>query len=237
MVLWDVDHTLIENGGISKLNYVHAFESLARRPAETQPHTDGRTDPEIMANLFLAHGIDDVDRYRPRFAEALADAMHRNRDLLRDRGCPLPGALAALQALATEPDVVQSVLTGNIPANAREKLAAFGLDGFMDFGVGGFGTDSSRRAELVPAAQRRAATRYGHEFDMESTVLVGDTVRDVRAALDGGAKVIAVATGEDSMETLERGGADAVLPNLRSTEDFLAALARVRSDTTSSRRR
>jgi phosphoglycolate phosphatase len=43
LLLWDVDHTLIENGGVSKENYALAFEILTGRAPEAQPQTDGRT--------------------------------------------------------------------------------------------------------------------------------------------------------------------------------------------------
>lgn len=228
LVLWDVDHTLIENSGVSKMNYVRAFESLTGRPVEWRPHTDGRTDPEILVNMLRAHGIDDVDAYQDRFMDSLADAMRTNRELLRERGYALPGAEAALIALQDEANVVQSVLTGNIPPNAREKLATFGLDGFVDFEVGGFGTDSAVRADLVATSQKRAREKYGQPYDETSTVLIGDTVRDVRAALDGGARVIAVATGEDSVKTLQRSGANAVIPDLTDTARFVTLLAEVR---------
>lgn len=227
-VLWDVDHTLIENSGVSKLNYERAFEILVGHPVDLHPHTDGRTDPEIMRNLLAAHSVDNIDFYAPQFADALAEAMRGNRKALRERGFVLPGAKAALVALDAESNVIQSVLTGNILFNAHEKLAAFGLDLFLDFEVGGFGTDSIVRAELVAAAQRRACEKYGQRFDETSTILIGDTVRDVRAGLDGGARVIAVATGEDSVQTLGASGAHAVLPDLNDTSLFVAALAAVR---------
>ena len=41
--------------------------------------------------------------------------------------------------------------------------------------------------------------------------------RDVRAGRDGGARVVAVATGADSVESLRAAGADFVLPDLRDT--------------------
>jgi hypothetical protein len=42
LVLWDVDHTLIENSGVSKENYALAFEFLTgRAPA---PHSSKSSD-------------------------------------------------------------------------------------------------------------------------------------------------------------------------------------------------
>jgi phosphoglycolate phosphatase-like HAD superfamily hydrolase len=228
LVLWDVDHTLIENSGVSKMNYMRAFEILVGRPVESRPHTDGRTDLEIMDNLLRAHGV-DAEEYRAQFVDVLEQAMRENDTALRERGFALAGAEEALDALARESSIVQSVLTGNIPYNARAKLAAFGLDALLDFEVGGYGTDSSVRSELVPAAQRRAREKYGLAYDGPSTILVGDTVRDVRAGLDGGARVIAVASGEDSVDTLRESGAQAVLHSLEDTARFVDAVKEVRS--------
>jgi hypothetical protein len=47
-VLWDVDHTLIENGGVSKETYALAFELLTGCVPSVRPATDGRTDFQIM---------------------------------------------------------------------------------------------------------------------------------------------------------------------------------------------
>jgi hypothetical protein len=35
LVLWDVDHTLIENNGVNKETYAYAFELLTGRPEGT----------------------------------------------------------------------------------------------------------------------------------------------------------------------------------------------------------
>jgi phosphoglycolate phosphatase-like HAD superfamily hydrolase len=136
----------------------------------------------------------------------------------------LPGAREALLALHETPGVIQSVLSGNIRANAEAKLRAFGLDPFLDFEVGGYGSDDRVRSHLVGVAQARAAAKYGKTFTRETTVLIGDTPRDVQAGADGGARVVAVATGIDSAETLAVAGADAVLTSLSKTDEVLAAV-------------
>jgi hypothetical protein len=56
LLLWDVDHTLIENSGVSKAVYARAFQMMTRCAPEVQPDTDGRTDYKIVRNLFTAKG-------------------------------------------------------------------------------------------------------------------------------------------------------------------------------------
>ena len=113
--------------------------------------------------------------------------------------------------------------------NAVTKLSVFGLDGYVDFDAGGYGSDDEVRANLVGLAQARARARYGQVFEKRNTILVGDTLRDVRAALDGGARIIAVATGTDSAEALLNEGADIVLPDLRDTRTVTEAVAGIAS--------
>lgn len=225
LVLWDIDHTLTENHGVNKEIYALAFELLTGRPADRPAQTDGRTEPEIMRNMLAAHGIEAVPDYLARVPEALVSATEAKSGTLRERGHELPGARAVLTAFQSSPGIVQSVLTGNIRPNAVTKLSVFGLDGYIDFEVGGYGSDDELRANLVGIAQERASAKYGQGFDKGNTVLMGDTLRDVRAALKGGARVIAVATGTDSAEALLAEGADAVLSDLRDTRAVREAVA------------
>ena len=139
LVLWDVDHTLIENGGVSKETYVLAYELLAGGRPTVPPETDGRTDLAIMDSLLRDNGSDPGDFPLERRWEALSLAGERNRRELAKRGHALPGAEQALKRLGGDPRIVQSALTGNIEANALVKLGTFGLDAALDFEVRAFG--------------------------------------------------------------------------------------------------
>lgn len=229
LLLWDVDHTLIDNGGVSKENYALAFELLTGNKPTEKAETEGRTDLGIMDRLLHVHGVDPAKYPWPARAAALAEAGMRNREALSQRGRALPGAVRVLSVLAKHPEVIQSSLTGNILENAQVKLAAFNLDTWIDFDTGGFGSDEHRtRGELVPVAQRKAADKYGFDATHEVTVLVGDTPLDVEAGKSGGARVIGVATGESSASALRDAGADVVLADLEDLPAFLRALERVR---------
>jgi phosphoglycolate phosphatase-like HAD superfamily hydrolase len=224
LVLWDVDHTLIENSGVSKRTYATAFERLTGRPAQHLARTFGRTDPEIMADLFADHGLshdafgpDDVRR-------ALVDSLARLRTALVEVGWALPGARDSIDAV-TDLGVVQSVLTGNVRENGYVKLAAFDLADRLDWESGAYGFDAEDRAGLVAVAQKRAQSRHGTQFGALNTILIGDTVNDVQAGRRGGAYVIAVATGVDDAPALIAAGADVVLNDLTSTDQVIAAVA------------
>ena len=196
LVLWDIDHTLIENHGVNKETYALAFELLTGRHAEHRARTEGRTEPEIMRNMLLEHGIEPTPEHVARMPDVLESATLSKAVTLRERGQELPGARDVLTALRLSPGIVQSVLSGNIKPNAVTKLSAFGLDGYIDFEVGGYGSDDEVRANLVSIAQERATVKYGIKFDKANTVLIGDTPRDVQAGRNGGAHVIGVASAD-----------------------------------------
>lgn len=226
LVLWDVDHTLIENSGMSKATYALAFTKLTGMSPGVEPSTDGRTDREIMHNLFTANDCEMSPEQESRLFSVLVEAGCELKSELLTRGYVLPGAVESLTRLAGEPTVVQSVLTGNIRPNAENKLGLLGkVASMLDLDVGGYGSDDIVRSRLVPVAQNKACHKYDASFDSGSTVLIGDTERDVWAAHDGGARVIAVATGVNSLDELRQAGADAVLSDLSDVDAVVSAIA------------
>ena len=89
---------------------------------------------------------------------------------------------------------------------------------------GGYGSDDVIRSRLVGVTQRKALKRYGVTFGPASTVLVGDTERDVAAALESGAMIVGVATGVMSEQQLRDANAHVVLPNLIDTAGFVEVI-------------
>jgi phosphoglycolate phosphatase len=224
LVLWDVDHTLIETGGIGSQIYATAFEKVTGHPLGQMAHMHGRTEPVIFRDTLDLNGLDDAPGLYENFAAEQAEGYRQRQADLREHGRALPGAAAALRALSQRPDVTQSVLTGNTRPAAELKLAAFGLDRYVDFGIASYGTDSDTRADLVAIARDRAAARTSLEFTPDTTLIIGDTPADVTAARDGGARIIAVATGSYSTAELAGAGAGTVLADLSDTPAFLAAV-------------
>ena len=226
LVLWDVDGTLVESARIGRDAFFEAFEAVTGTPPSEMVPFAGRTDLEIALDMLRAAGIDADDPLLERFHEELVVAMAGRTDDLRARGRAMPGAAEALERLAREALVIQSLLTGNVERNALVKLAAFGLDRHIDFASGAYGSDHHRRGELVAIARDRAARRHGVTVGEGDAVLIGDTPLDVAAAREGGARAVGVATGPFDEGELRDAGADAVLADLRDTDEVLAVLLR-----------
>jgi phosphoglycolate phosphatase-like HAD superfamily hydrolase len=224
LVLWDIDHTLIETRGVGSQVYAEAFAKVTGHPLVKMPELAGRTEPVIFREALKANGMEpDKDLY-DEFAAAQAQAYVDHLDELRARGRALPGAAEALHALSERNDALQSVLTGNTRPSAEIKLRAFGLDRYLDFDIGAYGTDDDTRANLVNVARQRAEKARGANFDAGATVLLGDTPNDVAAAQASSARIIAVATGKDSATALAEAGALVVLADLTDTPAVLAAI-------------
>jgi phosphoglycolate phosphatase-like HAD superfamily hydrolase len=227
LILWDIDGTLVQAGEVGRDIFTEAFQAvLGRAPDQVTAKAlvmAGRTDPEIALEFLAAHEVEG-ERHLPAFSEALVSALAAKAAVIRERGRALAGAGDILDALDRTDGVVQSLLTGNVQPNALLKLASFELDGYLDFEVGGFGSDHHHRPSLVQVARDKAERKYGTAFDGPATVLVGDTPLDVAAGKAGGARVVAVATGPYRVEELRATEADAVLEDLRDTEAARAAI-------------
>lgn len=215
LVLWDIDHTLVDGADLGPQIWGGAFVRLTGSPVTREFIADGSTDPAIFRDLVVVHELADQGWSDAQIEAAYAAAFTAVEQQWRERATAKTGAAEAIAALAADPAIVQSVLTGNVAANARAKLSALGLADGLDFEVGAYGDDAHQvRADLVPIARGRAETKFGHAFAAHDTVLVGDTPRDVRAGLDGGADVIGVATGSYSVDELAAAGAHHVLTDL-----------------------
>ncbi len=226
LVLWDIDFTLLNAGGVGRAVYVSVFRHLfGHDPVAVAPMA-GRTERAIILDTLTMCGISDPRGKVDPFVAELGRRAPGLRDTFAARGHTLPGAVAALTAVAAlGAGAVQSVLTGNVRPVAEAKLAAFGLDGYLDLAVGAYGEEHEHRAELVDLARGRASAGYSHDFGGPATVLIGDTPLDVAAAAESGARSVAVATGGSTTAQLAAAGADCVLPDLTDTAAVLTALA------------
>ncbi|TWF95240.1 HAD hydrolase-like protein [Saccharopolyspora dendranthemae] len=214
MVLWDVDHTLIDSLGLGGAAYHRIFPEVTGRPVQQRAVLDGRTDLGTIDHMLRSHDIEPTEDLVSAMATALAGVFEEVRAELAERGRVLPGAAEALAAFDADPLLHQSVLTGNTADVARIKLGAFDLLDRFDLGIGAFGDDHLRRGGLVPIARERARLKLGIDFAPDRVVLIGDTLNDVRAAHESGARLVAVATGSYSAEELRSAGAEVVFEAL-----------------------
>lgn len=224
LVLWNVDHTLVDVGRVTREAYAEAFHQVTGRPLVRLAPTAGRTESEIIFETLAFNDVVTTEDHLAEFITALGDAFAARRKSIRKDGRVLPGAREALASVGRLRDVIQSVLTGSIERNAIAKLTALGLDKYVDFTVGGYGSETYPKAALVELARTRTAQKYGTKIAEASTVLIADSPNDVRAAQISNARTIAVATGNATEAELRGAGADVVLPTLSDTERVVRAV-------------
>ncbi|WP_342750055.1 HAD family hydrolase [Prauserella shujinwangii] len=224
LVLWDIDLTLVDLRGLGGDWYAEALAAVADVTLRKVPSFPGRTERAITLEILRGHGLEPSEETIRRLWRELVAISTRALPTLARRGHALPGTAAALTALAGREEVVQSLVTGNLPEIARHKLSAFDLDEHIDFAIGGYGSLSAHRPDLVTHAAELATAKHGTTFTSDAVVIVGDTPHDVAAAREHGALAVGVATGRHTEEELRASGADVVFRDLSDTAAVVAAL-------------
>jgi phosphoglycolate phosphatase len=226
-MLWDIDGTLIRGGGVGSDVINAAASVVLGKPIDGQPvMMHGKTDPQILTEIFLAAEVADH-----AIAELLPAAVAEAERLLalaeadlRRRGQVIDGVVEVLARGAALPGVRQTLVTGNLAANAAVKLAAFDLTAYFDVEIGAYGTDHADRDELVPIALERVSALRGERYRPQEVWVIGDTPADLACARAAGVRCLLVATGQIPMSELSSLDADAVLADLTNTDQVMQIL-------------
>ncbi|MFI9588605.1 HAD family hydrolase [Streptomyces sp. NPDC052236] len=232
LVFWDIDRTLLYVGDVDRQVYREAFAEVVGRPVERLPaRGTGVTMPLAIRGLLLDNGVPDVEvlALTARMVKLLPERLADHRSDLQREGTLMAGAQVALRAVHESEGLLPSVVTGNLKPNAVLKLEALNLDRFVDLEVGGYASDDEHRPALVAVAQRRARDKHSSSFTRSNTVIIGDSLEDVRTGRQGGAAVIAVASGKTTANELKDAGAEVVLESLVDVKQVRDAIASVSS--------
>jgi phosphoglycolate phosphatase-like HAD superfamily hydrolase len=209
VVLFDLDGTLVAGppgqagAGVFAMNA--ASIEVAGKPASfSGADYAGRTDPQIARMLLEDAGFSTPSRAA---VDALIASYLKHLSLraathpFRALGDPL----RAVESLRAQGWRV-GLGTGNVRPGADIKLKSAGLDGLFSMEFGGFGDDGESRAEMLECGARSMDPTRSLKV-----VVVGDTPRDVEAALKIGAYCIGVPFGKNSQDVLVAAGAHAAV--------------------------
>ena len=226
LLLFDIDGTLVLTGGAGSRAMTRAFAvTHGLEDALKKVDLAGRTDRIIMRDALTHAGRDhedvDLDEFREAYCAALREEILKPGNGRRGL---LPGVRPLLDALAARDDVRLALLTGNFRASAEIKLAEF--DVWRYFTWGAFADDAIERDDLIAVAHARHETEHGHVIEPDAVVIIGDTPHDIRCARAGGAKAVAVATGNYGLESLRGHNPDALFADLTDTDAVLEVLLR-----------
>ena len=147
LILWDIDGTLVTHAPATRDRHAHAVGSVLGRPVDRLPAGVGKTDRQIILELFADHLPSD---------DELASALRAIDEVTAEdmRTSPSTANVGAADLLAhlAHAGASQSVLTGNTPERARLKVTTAHLADHIDFNSVFYGDVHSTRMDLVAAA-------------------------------------------------------------------------------------
>jgi len=212
--LFDIDGTLLDGGGSGRRAMEAGFADVTGdRNALVGLNFAGMTDPAIVRAGLRAvasaaeRDVDLIAQVIDRYLARLPDEIAKSEMFRLHTGVD-----AVLGTLARRSHAAIGLGTGNVEPGARIKLGPLGV---VDaFAFGGFGSDHEDRPTLVGIGATRGIEALGCTRADARVVVIGDTPKDVHAALAIGAECLAVATGWFSVDDLRAAGATLAVADL-----------------------
>lgn len=200
ILLFDIDGTLLSTGGAGRRALVHAFtQRYEAKNAFDHFDFGGMTDPAIIREGLKGISVEASDAEVAACLRAYLDQLAKEI-AATPQYIVHPGMREAVERGLALSRCAVGLGTGNVLEGARIKLARGDL--FDQFTFGGFGSDSEDRAELIRVGLERGAERLGVKVNDCRKVIIGDTPKDVSAALANDAECLGVATGRTSVDAL-----------------------------------
>lgn len=215
-VVFDLDGTLVDSRRDIAEAANHALDKagLARLPHDELESYVGDGAPLLMARAAR------VDVKDLRTASMVSDFLDYYADHPIDHTELMPGALAALEALAHLP---LGVCTNKPRRTSVAVLQGLGLAPRFKGVVAG---DDLPQRKPDPAMVHESARLLG--VPVSSVVMVGDGPQDVLSGRAAGALTIGVRGGIQAFERLEASGPDLIIETLAELPTALSQLVRGR---------
>lgn len=216
LIIFDMDGTLVDTVGLLVETMTDAFTSIG----ETAPDEvairgiSGITLPEAIG--MLAPSLDPtrhgavVDSYRQHY---------RGRAGL-EREPLFKGAVEAIDRLRGKPGTILAIATGKGFRSATSLLDVHGIRAHFH----SVQTPSHNRGKPDPQMIETAMAQAG--AGKAETVMIGDTVHDMKMARAAGVAAIGVAWGYHEREELRKAGADVVLESFDDLDHAIEKLLR-----------
>ncbi len=217
LILFDIDGTLLISDGAGTRAANRAFEAI-HGVANVMEGIDaaGKTDPLILEEMYR-NGLErsytsiEAEELYALYVGYLEEEVAKSREFT-----VMPGVRPLLGLLGDKQDVVMGVATGNIERGAMIKLGHCGLD--RHFKLGGYGSDSAIRQELILIAIERAKCHLQYNKEFQKVFVIGDTPHDISHGKAAGAITIAVATGSYTAKQLDEHEPDYLFDDLSKTD-------------------
>jgi phosphoglycolate phosphatase len=223
LLLFDIDGTLLRAEGASLKAAIRTFQDLFG----IQPSIDiislvGRTDYGIFKDAAVKLlGRQLLEKELEAIAERYLKRLPGELEAIVSFWL-MPGVKELLPLLAAREDVILGLETGNLEPAAYMKLKRGGIDGY--FSLGGFGSDSEERTEIVRIGIERAHSFNHDAIPDENIFVIGDSPHDISAGRKLGVNTIAVGTGLVDREKLMAESPSHYLKDLSDIPAFMGCI-------------
>ena len=225
ILLFDIDGTLLTTSGGNRA-FARAIETeFGIKSADTNISFSGRTDRGLLPELLHRNQVPVTGANCGRLRQAYMRFFEH--EIESTDGTALPGVPALLAALYGRSDIVVAVMTGNFPESATRKLEHFQLSTYVSWVIGG--DLDVERDNMALRATRLIESKHGPEA-LDDVIVIGDTPADIQCGHAIGARVLAVATGQYSMDQLQAASPWHLRADLSETDEVVALLSEPRQE-------
>jgi phosphoglycolate phosphatase-like HAD superfamily hydrolase len=219
-LIWDIDGTLLNTKGLGATPFCEAFTDHTGKPAVIdKKKLSGFTDFEIALSLMRDAGIKE-DIY---LAENILNSFSvKLEGILANNPPELLGDVQhTLEFTETSSDFVNSIGTGNFRAGAIVKLKSAGI--YKYFKDSKFHVATSDLWDRDAIINSAADAGQGY-----LNLVIGDSPRDISSARFSNLPVLAVASGQHSVEELTNLKPDFILESKWSLDEFIRVIDQFR---------
>lgn len=218
LILFDIDGTLVncppDTAPVAAIRHLYGLE------VSLEGHkTGGMTEPEILTFLLHDGGWNEsqIKKELPTLMKAMDSYCAQK---FKNGSIKLLEGVRNLLEELQRHNVALGLITGNRTSMARLKLEDVGI--WHYFPVGGFGDDPhEKRSDLIKIAAERA----NFTLNDPGVYVIGDTWRDIKAAVEAGVtNRVGLISPRHPKEEFEEAGATVILSGLSDTRQVLSAL-------------
>ncbi len=208
-ILLDLDGTLVD----SKEAYLEAVKTASAIMG--QKTFNIKTAIEIPRRLEQNLPINDIikDANAQKFLETYLKAYYQ---ATATKTKPIPNIQDTIKKLSKKAKLALITMRHVSRKQIMEELNKFGLAKYFTYIITALDTHNSKPS---PEALIKCAKQLS--IQTCECVVVGDSVADVKAGKNAGAKTVAVLSGIFSREELEREKPDLILKNVNQLPDFI----------------
>ncbi|MGC8895985.1 MAG: HAD family hydrolase [Candidatus Bathyarchaeia archaeon] len=208
-ILLDLDGTIVDSRDAYTEAVKTAFASLRQKFLATEVATE--IPKRLEQNLPINDLVEGVDTQK--FLELYLNAYYK---ATATKSKPIPKIEDTLKKLSEKASLALITMRYVPKENVIKELENFGLAKYFQHIITALDTHT-------PKPSPEALIKCARKFSVQpcECLVVGDSVADIKAGKNAGAKTVAVLSGIFSRKELEREKPDLILENVNQLPDFL----------------